>query len=101
MQLLKRLRLLSTFYQSFFAATFLMSLVCAYLFYYYGVHFLKILILFKVFTTLIVAGYINNYKHLNFLYFLNLGLSKSFLWISTMLVEFILFTILLLLTTHI
>src|SRR5690554_711454 len=99
MQLLKRLRLLSTFYQSFFVATFLMSLVCAYLFHYYGVNVLKILILFKVFTTLIAVLYINNYKHPYFLYFQNLGLSKYFLWISTMLIEFILFTLLLLLTT--
>lgn len=99
MQLPKRLRLLATFYQSFFAATFLMSLVCTYLFFYYGINVLKILILFKVFTTLIVIFYINNYKRPYFLYFQNLGLSKSFLWISTMLVELILFTILLLLTT--
>lgn len=99
MQLLKRLRLLVTFYQSFFAATFLISLVCTYLFSYYGMNVLKILVLFKVFTILIVVLYINNYKRPHFLYFQNLGLSKSFLWINILLVELILFAILLLLTT--
>src|SRR5690554_1133655 len=101
MQLLKRLRLLTTFYQSFFAATFLISAVCAYLFFYFGLIVLNILILFKIFTMLIVALYINNYTSPNFLYFQNLGLSKSYLWISIMITELILFTILLFLTNFI
>lgn len=101
MQLHKRLRLLITFYQSFFAATFLISAVCAYLFFYYGLNVLRILIPFKILTLVIVVFYINNYKGPNFLYFQNLGLSKSFLWISIMIAELTLFTALLLLTTHI
>jgi len=99
MQLIKRLRLLTTFYQSFFAATFLISVVCAYLFFYYGLNVLKILILFKIFTMLIVFFYVKSYKGLDFLYFQNLGLSKSFLWTSIMIAELLLFMTLLLLTT--
>src|SRR5690554_5779155 len=99
MQLLKRLRLLTTFYQSFFATTFLISMVCTYLFYVYGLNVLKILILFKIFIMLIVFFYINSYKSHDFLYFQNLGLSKSLLWVSVITIDFILFTALLLLTT--
>lgn len=94
----KSVRLLMTFYGSFFAATFLTSIACAALFAYLGMAALTILIWFKIATLGIVAYYISKYKYKEFLYYQNLGISKSFLWSGTMILEFLIFSFLFLLS---
>lgn len=94
----KAFRLLMTFYSSFFAATFVTSIACASLFAYLGMASLTIVFWFKVATLGIVAYYISKYKRKEFLYYQNLGISKTFLWTATMFLEFLMFFFLLLLS---
>lgn len=94
----KYLRLLMTFYSSFFPATLLISVACASLFAYLGMSSITVLFWFKVFTLGIVVYYISNYKSKEFLYYQNLGIAISFLWIVTMLLEFIIFALLFILS---
>lgn len=94
----KVLRLLITFYSGFFPATFLISLACAGLFNYLGMASLTVLIWFKVFTLGIIVYYISNYRHKEFLYYQNLGISKIFLWTCTLTFELLLFALLFILS---
>lgn len=94
MTIRKALRLVLTFYASFFPAAFLISLACTGLFMYLGMSSLTVLIWFKVFTVAIIAGYISNYKHKEFLYYQNLGISKIFLWTCTLTSELLIFAML-------
>lgn len=98
---LKTLRLLLTFYLSFFNATFIITLVCAFLFLRLGLGALQILICFKIITLGLVVMYINDYKRKDFFYYQNLGISKSFLWTYTLTFDFILFILLLILAISI
>lgn len=94
----KSFRLLFTFYSSFFPATFVTSIACASLFAYLGMPALTILIWFKIATLGIVFYYISKYKYKEFLYYQNLGISKTFLWYGTMMMEFLIFLFLFLLS---
>lgn len=91
MTIRKTLRLLLTFYSSFFPATFLISLACTGLFMYLGMASLTVLIWFKVFTVGVIVYYISNYKYKEFLYYQNLGISKVFLWTCTLTTELLIF----------
>ncbi len=53
---------------------------------------------FKVITLGILYYFINHYKHKELYYYQNLGLSKKFLWISTMAIDMLLFIMLITLT---
>lgn len=94
----RSLRLLLTFYSSFFAATFVTSIACAAMFGYLGLPALTIIIWFKIATLGIVAYYISKYKQKEFLYYQNLGISKTFLWSGTMFLEFVVFMLLFILS---
>ncbi|MBC8984357.1 hypothetical protein H9X96_01055 [Pedobacter sp. N36a] len=94
----KSFRLLLTFYSNFFPATFVTSIACASLFAYLGMPALTILIWFKIATLGIVAYYISKYKYKEFLYYQNLGIPRTFLWSGTMLLEFLIFFFLFLLS---
>ncbi|WP_316747628.1 hypothetical protein [Pedobacter gandavensis] len=91
-------RLLMTFYAGFFPATFVISIACAALFAYLGLPSLTILIWFKIATLGIVAYYISKYKAKEFLYYQNLGISRTFLWSGTMILDFLMFSFLFLIS---
>lgn len=46
---------------------------------------------FKVFTLVIIFFFIKTHKENEFYYYLNLGISKRFLWTTTLLFDMILF----------
>lgn len=89
----KKLRLLFTFYSSFFAAAFIITLICLYLLMELGSSALMMVIWFKFITMGIIAYYINSYKKKDFLYYQNLGISKTMLWRATQLMEILIFII--------
>lgn len=93
---IKNLRLLWTFYQNFIFSTLLISLICAVLFYQYGLPALSAVIWLKTATLGITWYYITNYKKSEFFYYFNLGLSKKTLWIGTLGFDFLLFSLFLL-----
>ena len=95
---LKKLRLLLTFYLSYSPVTVLITLACAYTLYKANVFsaqpakMLPLIVWIKVITTGIIVYYINNHQQKQFFYFQNLGLSKLFLWGCTLAFDFILFS---------
>lgn len=63
-----------------------------------GISTLTILIWFKIISLALIYYFINIYKRQEFYYYQNLGVSKSFLWISTLLFDSFMFILLLILT---
>ena len=97
MKIVRTIRLLTTFYRSFFIVNLLITLVCAGLFREYGFSIFPTLFWLKLATMALVFYYIRNYKKKEFYYYLNLGLSRRLLWISTLSVDFCLYLVLILL----
>ena len=98
---LKRFRLLLTFYKSYALVNCIVSLAGAYTLYKASefsttpAKLLPAVIWMKIITTGMVVYYINTYQRKQFYYFQNLGLSKIFLWGCSLAFDFLLFTILL------
>ena len=65
------------------------------LFWEYGMSIYAVLFWFKLFTLGVVFVFIRSYKSKEFYYYLNLGLSRTVLWISTFCFDFSLFLFLL------
>ncbi len=69
-----------TFFRSFYAAGGCISLCCGWLFYRWGGGSLAPLLYFKLGTTAIVYYMVNRFKHREYYYYHNLGISKRKLW---------------------
>ena len=82
--MLKNLRLLFTFYQSFFVPSLLITLGCTALLYEQGISAFVYLFWFKIFTSAIFFWSVNTYKKNQYFYYQNLGLSKNKLWAFTL-----------------
>lgn len=95
---LKNLRLLFTFYSSFFAATFLITLASVGLLAYLGMSAFTVVFWFKVITLGMILYYIQGYKKKEFMYYQNLGMSRTFLWLSVVGLDLGLFFFLLIIT---
>jgi len=76
--------LLLTFYRSFFFPNFLITLICAALLWEYGLSIFTTLFWLKLSSMALVFYYIRSYKKKEFYYYQSLGLTRSFLWISTL-----------------
>jgi hypothetical protein len=91
----RTIRLLVTFYRSFFLLNTLITLVCLFLFREYGFSIFFILFWLKLASLALVFFYIRSYKHKEFYYYQNLGLSRRLLWTTTFLFDFALYLFLL------
>jgi hypothetical protein len=90
-----------TFYRSFAFYSWIITLSCIIIMYTNGIKTLTALFWFKIITLASIVYFINSFKNDEFYYYKNLGLSKLFLWISSLLFDFILFISLLALTLKI
>jgi hypothetical protein len=95
MNFTKILRLLLTFYKNFFFFSFLITLVCMVLMWEYGMSIFTVLFWLKLSTLGLAFIFINSYKSKEFYYYQNLGLSRTFLWVSTLGFDFSLYIFLL------
>ena len=93
MQPLKTIRLILTFYRSYFLATSLITISCISIFWKYGISTFTVLFWFKIITLTLVYYFIKAFKAKEFLYYQNLGVSKFLLWISTLTFDFIIFLV--------
>jgi hypothetical protein len=84
LKLRKTIRLLLTFYGNFFLLNLLITLACAFLFWEYGSSIFAVLFWFKIVTLGLVWYFTEHYKKKEFYYYLNLGISKTFLWTTTL-----------------
>ena len=88
---MRKAGLIINFYKSYAFSAFAISVACMYFPFVYGLSTFSALFWFKI-VTLIMIYYLNNtYKHHEFYYYKNLGVSKKTLWISTLSFDFILF----------
>ncbi len=83
-KMFRTIRLLLTFYRSFFFANLLIPLVCLALFREYGMGIFSTLFWLKAATLALTFYYITRYKNKEFYYYQNLGLSRFFLWTTTL-----------------
>jgi hypothetical protein len=88
---LVKLRLILTFYRSYFFASFLITLAFSYLFWLYGFSIFATLFWGKIITLFIIYNFIRSYKNKEFYYYQNLGLSKKVLWTSTLIFDMLLY----------
>jgi hypothetical protein len=98
---MRTLGLIIIFYKSFAFLSLMITLSCMIITYTYGVETFTVLFWFKIFTLGLSVYFINSYKRNEFLYYKNLGVSKVFLWISTLLFDSSLFIFLLIITLKI
>ena len=84
-----------TFYSGFFIPGLLITLTCAVLFREYGWSIFSTLLGLKLGSMGLVFFFIRTYKNREFIYYQNLGLSRAFLWTTTLLFDFFLFLLLL------
>jgi len=78
------IRLLLTFYKSFFFFSFLITLACALLFWEYGPHIFKVLLWLKTATLYLTFYFIRSYRQKEFYYYRNLGIRDFMLWSLTL-----------------
>jgi len=90
---MRTLRLIGTFYKSYLIASSIITISCMQLIYMGGINIISVLFWFKLITLGIIVYYINSYKKNEFYYYQSLGLSKLFLWFSTILIDVSLFVI--------
>ena len=94
----KSLSLLYRFYLNFCLVSIIITLVSMGLFYTLGVAAAVIILWFKIITMAIFTWYVSAYKHKEFYYYRNLGLSKQRLFACTLGFDFIIFVVLMVLT---
>jgi hypothetical protein len=96
--MIKVIRLLFTFYRSYFIATFFTTCCCINIYTKIGIVAFTALFWFKITTLALIYYYINANKAHELYYYQNLDVSKRLLWISTLIFDFTLFISLLILT---
>ena len=95
--MIKKIRLILTFYKSFAFASNLITLVCGMLIYGFrskGIYMIQPIFWFKIFTLAAIVFFIHSYKKNEFYYYKNLGISKLNLWIPILIFDFIAFLVL-------
>jgi hypothetical protein len=91
MKFIKGIRLVLTFYRSFFLATSLITMSCIWIFWKNGISSFAPLFWFKIITLAVVYYFIREFKTKEFYYYQNLGVSKALLWASTLGFDFMIF----------
>lgn len=94
-------RLVITFYNLFAFVSLMITLLCQWVNYTYGIGVFTILFGFKIITLGMIFYYIQHFKSDVFYYYKNLGLTKKHLWISTITFDLIIFIMLTILTLKI
>jgi hypothetical protein len=85
------LRSFLTFYSSFFMLAFLINLFCIAIIIKTEFNLFSLMFWFRAVIISLIYYFINDYKRKEFYYYQNLGVSKNFLWISTISLDSILF----------
>ena len=90
-KLFKTIRLIWTFYKSFIFVSLLITAICLSLLLKNGFGAFAQLFWFKIITLGLTVNFINKYKHKEFYYYLNSGVSKVMLWSVTLTLDFCFF----------
>jgi hypothetical protein len=90
---MKTLRAILSFYSSFAFVGFLLTAACLTIVYTNGIATFTLLFWFKVGTMWIIFNFTNRNKKKEYYYYDNLGISKRMLWIPALALDFMVFTI--------
>jgi len=82
--ILKKIKLISTFYRSFCLGSLLTTAICVFLSWEYGSSIFSALLVLKAAILYIIYIFIRRTKGDEFFYYRNLGLSKFVLWSTTL-----------------
>ena len=91
MQLLKKIRIIITFYRNFLLPSVIVTACCLALFREYGFGIFVAIFWLKIATLVITWHFINSYKKKEYYYYQNLGISKALLWSVTLIFDIALF----------
>ncbi|MBG6234307.1 hypothetical protein IWX76_000862 [Pedobacter sp. CAN_A7] len=94
----RNLNLLYRFYLNFCLVSVIITLVSMAMFYELGPGAAAIILWFKIITMGVFSWYVSSYKHKEFYYYRNLGLSKFKLFACTLGFDFVVFVLLMVLT---
>jgi len=89
----KTVKLVFTFYRSFFIATTAITACCVWVICKNGISAFSILFWFKIATLLLTCYFVKNYKVKEVYYYQNLGISKVVLWSCVIALDFALFIV--------
>jgi hypothetical protein len=92
-QVLKSIKLIINFYKNFVLASSIITIACLFIFEKYGIRSFGTLFLFKIVTLGMLYYYINKTKANEFYYYQNLGISKTILWSSSLIFDFVIFIV--------
>jgi len=96
-----KIQLYFSFYKSIAVVNISISIGVLSVIYVYGISPFLYLFWFKIFTLAFILYANNTYKSREYFYFLNLGVSKKNLWISSALIDIVIFILLLIITLKI
>lgn len=85
------IRLILTFYSTYSVSSILISLISAGIFWKGGMSSFVVIFWFKLLSMGFIITYIDQYRKREYLYYRNLGLSKTALWTVSLAFDFILF----------
>lgn len=91
MKYLQKLRLIFTYYRNFIWVSVFIDLACAFILWKNGIDTYSALFWFKLFTLGASIYFTNEYRKEEYFYFYNFGLSKKGLWISTIILDMLIF----------
>jgi len=91
MQLFKIIRLIWTFYRSFVLVSLVITISCVKVIWESGFSWFGLLFWGKLVSLGLLFYFINSYKHKEYYYYQNLGVSKIRLWVTTLTFDFCLF----------
>jgi len=101
MQLLKTIRLIGSFYQSFLLASIVITICCLSIFWSNGFSSFIAIFWFKIITLALTYYFVNSYNSKRYYYYFNLGISKVVLWTVSLVFDVALFLILIILMNKI
>lgn len=91
MKHLQKLRLLFTFYQYLIWVSVFINIACGFFLWKNGISAYSALFWFKLFTLGASVYFTNEYRKEEYFYFYNFGLSKKTLWITTIILDMLIF----------
>ncbi len=97
---LKTIQALCTFYKSYCFLSVLITFFCVRTFWLYGFASFAGIFWLKILTLGIIFFFVNQLKKKEYYYYRNLGIGKTLLWTATLLFDFVLFVVLLILTNQ-
>ena len=98
---LRHIRIVLTFYSSYYITSLIISLACASIVLSAGLTAMSGVLLIKTLSLVIIYFFISAYKRQEFYYYQNLGFSKKRIWVFSIMADVMLFFMLMIIISFI